>query len=79
MKINMYEIRDSKAKAFQQPWFERTHETAQRAVQQAMHQEGTFAQYTEDYDLYHCGIFNDENGIIEAFPPIHLASLLQIR
>lgn len=80
MKLNIYAIRDTKAEAFMQPFFERTNETATRAVQTATEKDGNFRTYAEDYSLWLIGNFNDNNGKISPeTAPIHLSNLVDIR
>ncbi len=80
MNHNIYAVRDTKAEAFLKPFFERTNQTATRAVMQATKEDGNFRDYAEDYSLWLIGKFNDNNGKIEAeTAPIHLANLVDIR
>lgn len=78
MKMKIFSIKDSKANAFQQPFFERTEGTATRALAQTMKEKNNFSEYAEDYDLYQIGEFNDDTGKIEAMVPKHISSLAAI-
>lgn len=80
MKLRIFAIRDTKAEAYLPPFFERTNETAIRAVQKATTEDPNFQTYAEDYSLWELGTFNDSNGIIDARKaPVHLANLVDIR
>lgn len=76
MKLAIYSIRDNKAEAYLRPFFERTNDTAIRAVKTAMQ---TDFGYPEDYALYSIGIFDDNNGQLETWPPEHITNLINLR
>lgn len=80
VKSKIFAIRDSKAQAYLQPFFERTNETAMRAIETAiMSPDGNFNKYAEDYALYSIGEFDDNTAAIEGWIPIHLAELNDVR
>lgn len=75
--MKIFSIRDSKAKAFLQPFFSPNIATALRAVASAVNEEGhQFNRYSVDYDLYEIGSFDDSNGKLGALSaPQHVANL----
>lgn len=65
MLINLYLIRDNRAKVCKEPWPARNHEEAYRTVHgSAFPPSGptAFAQYPDDFTLYFLGKFNTETG-----------------
>jgi len=79
MKIRLYTIRDGKAEAYLQPFFERTDGTAIRAIKKAVKNDGNFKNHAEDYSLWSIGVYDDTNGAIESWVPMHIANLIDVR
>lgn len=66
MRLNVYTIYDSKAEAYNQPFYSQTHGTAIRAVLSMMSDpKHPFALFTEDYTLFCIGAWDDEHGVFE--------------
>lgn len=66
MKVNIYAIYDSKAKAYLQPWFAPNSATAFRNIEKAMRNpQSPFVDFPADFNLFELGVFDDESGIIE--------------
>lgn len=64
----VYSIRDAKAETFNPPWFAVTHGEAERNFQRLTKDQSSMVnQFPEDYDLYHLGEYNDQNGQITTF------------
>ena len=73
MKLNIYAIYDSQAKAFTQPFFLHTDGMAVRAFQQNINQEeSTLSKSPQDYTLFRIAEFDDSDGNIKAVSPENL-------
>lgn len=69
MKTNLFCVFDSAADRFTEPWPAPTVELALRRFRHTVNQEGNdIAMFPEDYTLFHIGEFDQETGLIEAFP-----------
>lgn len=77
--MNIYSIKDIKAKLFGQPFFSRNDASATRsiAVYLGKPNDGDpMAKYPEDFVLYRLGKFDDETGaIIPEETPVSLVAL----
>ena len=66
MKLGIYSIYDSKANAFQQPFYFVNDEIATRAAQSTIEdQNSAIAKYPEDFTLISLGTFDPDTGEIE--------------
>ncbi|WNK13117.1 MAG: nonstructural protein [Microvirus sp.] len=67
MLLRAYSIRDSKGEFYHPPFFKRTHGEAERDFMHLCKDEKSMTgQYTEDYDLYYLGTYDDQTGKIQA-------------
>lgn len=81
MKVNIYSIYDSAVQAFMQPFFSATDQSAQRAIIDNMSDpraQSMLAKHYQDFSLFHIGTFNDHDGVIEAFVPVMVCTLLSL-
>lgn len=63
MKLCVYAIYDSKAKAYGQPFYMQYDDMCTRAViNLSMDPTHQFCTNPEDFDLFRLGVFDDENG-----------------
>jgi hypothetical protein len=67
MKINIYSIYDTEAKAYNTPFFMHNHALALRAFSDQVNSdnENQIANHPEQFILYHIGTYNDEVGEVE--------------
>lgn len=79
MILRIYTIRDNLALAYNRPFFERTDQTAKRALKQAIKQDENYREHTEDYALYSIGTFDDNTAAIESWPAVHLCNLIDLK
>lgn len=69
MKYGIYVMRDAKVGFLQQFLLEECEEIAVRNFQYAMQRPDTiFEAFTQDFDLYKLGSFDNETGAIELSP-----------
>ena len=79
-KLESFTIFDIKAKAFLQPFFSMNIDTAKRDFSKAVNGDGQFAQFAEDYALYHTGSFDQAEGTWETYDsPQHLCNAITLR
>jgi len=63
---NVYSVHDSKAEAYLDPFFARSHGEALRSFEDAIGTpEHPFNRHSADYTLVHIGTFDDQTGTIE--------------
>lgn len=63
MRLLVFSVRDSKMELFQRPFFAETKGAALRAFRDACQESGhEFNKHSEDYTLYHVGMFDMEKG-----------------
>lgn len=75
MKHKIFSIYDSKAEAYLPPFFIHTEALAIRAFADAVNQPGhAFNAHPEDYTLFNCGAWDDNDCLIVSQSPIHVAS-----
>lgn len=82
MQLKMFSIRDTKAQAYNRPFYAHTHGEAERMITSAVHdpQSGLLHQYPEDFDLFLVGTFDDQSGKIEPLPtPEHIAKAIDFK
>lgn len=74
MELKIYSIRDSKGEIYKSPFYKTTHGEAERDFHTIVNNKDTLvAQYPEDFDLYHIGTFDDNNGKIRSLDtPEHI-------
>lgn len=72
-----FTVFDSAAKAFLDPFFAPTIESAMRSFREVCNREGhMFNRFPEDYTLFHCGEFCAETGVFTAIAPHSLGVAL---
>lgn len=72
-----FTVYDSAAKAFLEPFFAPTIESAMRSFREVVNREGhQFNRFPEDYTLFHCGEFSQETGRFTAITPHSLGVAL---
>lgn len=78
---NIYTIYDMKAKSYSQPFYSTNDETAMRAVDAAVQEEGhDFNRNTQDYRLYRIGGFDGSTGVVSASDrPVLICDLMSIK
>lgn len=81
MQLKMYSIRDSKAEAFNPPFYKNTHGEAERDFTTLVRDEKSQVhQYPEDYDLYYVGSWDQITGKIEPLDtPQHIVKAVQVK
>ncbi|AJK28300.1 putative nonstructural protein [Eel River basin pequenovirus] len=69
----IFTVFDSAAKAFLEPFFAPTTESALRSFRQVVNKEGhQFNQFPEDYTIFLIGTFDQQTGIITPENPTSL-------
>lgn len=70
MKFEVFSVRDSAANAFGRPFFLPTIGVAIRSFADQVNASdaGDLFSHPEDFELFHCGQFDDSNGLFELFP-----------
>jgi len=80
MQLQLFSLRDLKAKLWLAPSAYRSQQDATRALVLAVAREDSdLARYPEDYQLYHVGSFDDESGIFSPCPPAHVIDLISCK
>lgn len=76
MKLHIFAIKDSKAEAFNTPFFQATQGQALRAFQDlANDKTSTVSMHPEDYSLYQLGYYDTDDAHIEPLnTPKYLAN-----
>jgi len=78
MVTRLYALHDSKAKAYQQPFYQMNDGLALRMVQDAMTDgKQMFCRHPEDYSLWFLGEFDDETGLLQS-PDTGPAVIIQL-
>nr|QJB19818.1 MAG: nonstructural protein [Microvirus sp.] len=74
MQLKMYSIRDAKAEAYNPPFYKKTHGEAERDFTELTKTpDSMVCKYPEDYDLYFCGTYDDQTGLVESLKtPQHI-------
>lgn len=76
MKLEMFSVFDSAAKAFMEPFVAQTIEVAIRRFRASVNHEGSdFGRFPEDYTLFHVGTFVQESGTVLALETPHSLGL----
>jgi len=71
MKVLMFSIFDSAAKAYLPPFFSRSRGEALRSFTDACADEkSAFARHLADYCLFYVGEFDDADGVVEGCSPV---------
>lgn len=72
MMLNAYSIFDNKALQYHPPFFASTDGAAVRSLRDlANDRNTTVGRHPSDYVLYRVGTYDDANGRLEAFSPLH--------
>lgn len=81
MVLKVYSIRDSKAEAYNPPFFKHSHGEAERDFATLANDEKSMvAQYPEDFDLYFLGEYDNISGKISVLDtPQHMIKAVQLR
>ncbi len=79
MILNAYAIFDSKAEAFNSPFFRPTRGQAIREFTEVCNDSASsINKYPEDFTLFHIGSYDDSTGLFTALPtPISLGLALE--
>lgn len=73
MKLNIYALFDSKALAFQRPFFVQTDGVAKRAIfESAQDRNSELHKYPTDYALFYIGEYDDQTGELIGMGPRNL-------
>lgn len=77
MKVNLYSVYDVKAKMYYPPQCAINRPTAMRMFQTQFSRPGSnFHDYPQDFDIYECGVFDDERGRIDPYEqPTHVCAV----
>jgi len=68
MILKIFSVYDSKVKAFNNPFFQRTTGEALRSFMDACQKmDGNFYKYAEDYTLFEIGAFDDATAKFELY------------
>lgn len=80
MQLKVYSIRDSKAEAFNPPFYKHTHGEAERDFTELTRKTDSMVhKYPEDYDLYYCGTYDDQTGLFSPLPsPQHIVKAVSL-
>lgn len=76
MKIRCYAVRDRAMNGFLQPFFLASDGLAIRSFADEINRadpKNAMYAHADDYDLYHLGTFDEEQGLFETFNPKQLA------
>ena len=66
MRLYVYTMFDSKAEAYQTPFYSHNHATAIRSVMSMSNNpEHPYGMYKKDFTLFCLGMFDDETGDLE--------------
>jgi hypothetical protein len=81
MKLNVYSIFDSAAKAYTQPFFMHNDGLAIRAFQDNVNaeQENNISKHPDQFTLFKIAEFDDATGQIEAISPRSLGNGLEFK
>jgi len=71
----VFGVRDVKAKAFLQPFFSVTVDSAIRAFSDAVREDKMFSKHPEDYILYELASFDDNGGAFVPLDKIHMLGI----
>lgn len=79
--MQIFSIRDSKAGIFNQPFFQLTPEAAIRHLHRMTRDDQSMiCHFPEDYDLYHVGKYDEQNGVIVPLDsPQHIAKAIHFK
>lgn len=80
MLLKAFSIRDAKAEIYNPPFFKKTMGEAERDFHQLCKDDKSMpAKYPEDYDLYHVGQYDDNNGKFEPLAtPQHIVKAVDV-
>ena len=69
MILKIFTVYDSKVEAYMTPFFERSSGSAIRGFEQTcLDGKSSFSLYASDYTLFEIGTYDDETGMVEAYP-----------
>lgn len=71
-------IRDSKAEAFNRPFFSQTRATAMREIQNGLEQDKQMKSFAFDFSIYEIGSFDITNGHITSIEPHHVCNVIDL-
>lgn len=78
MKHQIFAVYDSKAQAYLPPFFMQRKQMAVRIFTECANaKDHQFGKWPADYTLFHLGSFDDDNGLIDSFPPVSLGNGLE--
>lgn len=82
MRQHIFAIFDTKAEMYQRPFFVVTAGVAFRMLMDEMARGGAdnmLAMHTKDFELFHCGDFDDETGVVTAGQPKLVCTLESLK
>jgi len=83
MEHQLFTVRDSKGNCYQPPKAAKTIGEAERMFEAAVNDstKGNFLfEYSDDFDLYHLGSFDDESGKAKLFDtPRHIVKAIALK
>ena len=80
MITKLYTVLDSKTNAFFSPFHALNEASAMRSIAECILDDShAFSRFTQDYDLFYVGEYDDSTGGYDVHPPVHVCSLLVIR
>lgn len=78
MKLHVYSVFDSKAKAYLPPFFLHTHGLAERAFADCVNSDShQFGKNPGDYTLFHLGSWEDDCALFDSFAPVSMGNGLE--
>lgn len=81
MKLNVYSIYDSAAKAYATPFFMQNDGLAIRAFQSNVNskEDNNISKYPDQFTLFKIGEYNDENAEIDPITPTSLGNAVTFK
>lgn len=76
----IFTVRDAKAGAFMQPFFTHNKSVAVRSIKDTLRDpDHIFSRHPEDFDLFYCGSYCEEDGKFELIDtPEHVTKLIAL-
>lgn len=68
MSLKLFTIYDSKAEAYNQPFYQKTTGMALRAIEDEMkNQDSHLSRHSSDFTLYEIGLWDEDKGTVHMF------------
>ena len=77
--MNVYTLRDTKAEAFNLPFFSDNHATAMRSLTVQLEQDPNMQAFAEDFVLYCVGTFDQASGRLTPRDPEQVVDVNELR